>query len=51
MGLELNRLVTPTKVTPSSGQWFADLVSSIIKKYEFQFQVSQSELIREPFFG
>lgn len=49
--INLNELVEKIYVTPSSGQWFADLVSSIIKKYEFQFQVSQSELIREPFFG
>jgi hypothetical protein len=50
--VNLNKLVEKIYVTPSSHEnWLADILRSIVEKYGYNFQVSTSELIREPYFG
>jgi hypothetical protein len=49
--VDLLKLIDKIYVSPDSGKWFKDLMKSVLKKYEFDFQVSESQLIREPYFG
>jgi hypothetical protein len=45
---DLNILVDTIVVSPMVPDWFIDLVTSIVKKYELPKKVEQSELAKEP---
>lgn len=45
---DLNVLIDEIVVSPSVPSWFIDLVTSIVKKYELDKKVEQSELSKEP---
>jgi hypothetical protein len=46
--VNLIRLVKKIHISPSSPSWFIDLVEAIIKKYDFDFPVVKSSLLRGP---
>lgn len=48
--VDLNILVENIYVSPSSPQWFYDLVCSSIEKFGFKFNVKRSKLIDKPIF-
>ena len=45
---DLNILIDKIVVSPNVPDWFIDLVISIVKKYELNKKVEQSELSKEP---
>jgi len=45
---DLHVLIDELVVSPSVPDWFIDLVTSIVKKYELHKKVEQSELAKEP---
>jgi tmRNA-binding protein len=45
---DLNILIDKIVVSPSVPDWFIDLVRSIVKKYQLNKKVEQSELSKEP---
>jgi len=45
---DLNILIDKIVVSPNVPDWFIDLVTSIVKKYELNKKVEQSELSKEP---
>ena len=46
--VDLRDLIENIYISPTAPQWFSDLVCSITKRYDFDFQVKQSNLARLP---
>jgi hypothetical protein len=46
--VELDEMIHRVYVSPTSPQWFADLVDAITKRYGHTFEVTQSDLAQEP---
>ena len=50
IGVDLNALVEVVHVSPTAPAWFAELVSSVAKKYSISADVKQSSLYSQPVF-
>jgi hypothetical protein len=48
--VDLNVLIEQVFVSPYAKKWFFNLVKSIMKKYEFSFEPSQSSLMDDPLY-
>lgn len=48
--VDVEKLIQKIHISPNAQPWFADLVESIIKKYGYQFEFSQSKLNESPLF-
>lgn len=48
--VELNLLIESIYVSPEAPIWFADLVRAVIRQYEMQFEVVQSDLLKRPLY-
>lgn len=47
---DLRFQIDAVHVSPTSPEWFAELVSSVVKTYGYEFPVVQSSLSEDPFF-
>lgn len=50
ININIEILIESIYVSPSAPSWFADLVKTVIKKYDFNFDVLQSNLNKDPMF-
>jgi len=48
--LNLNILIKDIYIAPTANEWFSDLIKRVIKRYSFNFKVSQSNLKKNPLF-
>jgi hypothetical protein len=48
--VDVSRLVTRVRLSPVSASWYQDVVSSVIAKYGYEIDVTQSDLAGEPVF-
>lgn len=46
--IDMHELIENIFVSPSSPQWYFELVKSLVKRYNFDFNVVQSELLKLP---
>jgi len=46
--IDINKLIGKVYISPTATEWFAELVSTITKKYGFNFKVEQSILAKDP---
>lgn len=50
INIDLRTLVENIYVSPSAPSWFTDLVETVIKKFGFNFEISQSDINKDPMF-
>lgn len=46
--VDVNKLVDEIRVHPSSDEWYINLIKSVTKQFGYDFQVSQSDLSKDP---
>lgn len=47
---ELEKVILEVVISPFSPSWFIDMVSDVVKKYNYSFDLKRSDLLDEPFF-
>jgi hypothetical protein len=50
MPVDMDMLVERVYVSPDSPSWFTSLVSSVVQKYGFNYEVTQSHLNQQPLY-
>ncbi len=48
--IDINKLIEKIYVAPFSPEWYFDLIKSVLKRYDIQFDIVQSSLNDEPLF-
>jgi hypothetical protein len=48
--IDIETLIEGIYIAPTAPKWFAELVESVVKRYGFNFQVTQSNLYNDPVF-
>jgi hypothetical protein len=47
---DLEKLISEVVISPFAPSWFLDVITDVVKRYEYSFDLKRSELLDEPFF-
>jgi hypothetical protein len=50
LACDLQKLISEIVISPFIPSWFLDVISDVLRRYEYSFDLKQSELLKEPFF-
>jgi hypothetical protein len=50
LACDLEKLISEVVISPFAPSWSFDVISDILRRYEYSFDLKQSELLDEPFF-
>jgi hypothetical protein len=50
LACDLEKLVSEVVISPFAPSWFFDVIFDVLRRYEYSFDLKQSELLDEPFF-
>ena len=50
LACDLEKLISEIVISPFASSWFFDVISDVLRRYEYSFDLKQSELLDEPFF-